>query len=612
MSAELDWAEGGPRSRRYDDIYFSRDGLAESRAVFLDGCGLPWGWAGRERFTVAELGFGTGLNIAALLQLWRRTRAPGTHLSIFSVEAHPLARDEAARALEVWRPELAEAADALLAAWPDGRRGFHRMDLGAHAATLDLYVGEVGDALACWSGPADAWFLDGFAPAKNPQMWRDEVLAAIGRLSAPGARLATFTVAGHVRRGLASSGFAVEKRPGFGAKRERLEAHLPALGASTQLAPQPIGPRPVRSVAIIGGGIAGAALARAFDRQGVACTLIEAGHVGAGASGNPAALVTPRFDAGFGPAAELHAQAFARATALYRSEAPHAVIATGALQLGGAARDAARFARLSGWDGFPPDRLQPVEPAAVPGRLDEDEGQASALSIADALVVEPSVILEAWLRSARWVQGVVATLEPRPGGWACHDGSGAVLAEAEAVCVAAGFQIPALLAQTDLRPVRGQAEFTQARVFTGEAAAWGAYAIPTREGGVLFGASHVRGDTGQDLRPAEAAANLEALRRRRPALAARVEALPPDRLRSRAGVRAATPDHLPLAGEANGSGLYVLGGLGGRGFTLAPLLAEHIAALAVQAPSPVSVELARRLRPQRFAPANPPPAGPLG
>ncbi len=606
MSAELEWTQGGPRSLRYGDVYFSHsDGLAESRAVFLSGCGLPGAWAGRARFTVAELGFGSGLNIAALLELWRRTRPPGGRLSIFSIEAHPLSREEAARALAVWGDGVEEASAALLAAWPDRRLGFHRLDLDDYAATLDLHIGEVGEALARWSGAADAWFLDGFSPARNPQMWSTEVLAAVAHLSAPGARLASFTVAGHVRRGLAEAGFKVEKRPGFGAKRERLQARL---------APQATPSRPqrrlVRVVAVVGGGIAGAALARAFGRQGVACILIEAARLGAGASGNPAALVTPRFDAGFGPAAELHAQAFARAVDLYRRGTPGSVIAEGALQLG-PERDVARFAKLAAWPGFPPGRLEPLAVDDAAARLGEARAGPAALSIADALVVDPAVILGAWTGAARRVDGRVAAVEPCGTGWLCRDAFGAVLAEADAVCLAAGFDTAALLPSGGLRSIRGQAEFTQADVFTGAAAAWGAYAIPLRGGGVLFGASHLRGDASDEIRAAETAANLDALEVRRPLLAGRLRALPSSALRARAAVRAVTPDHLPLAGETAQPGFYVLSGLGGRGYTLAPLLAEHLAALAVHAPSPLSVDLARRLDPARFA-ANPLLARPLG
>ncbi len=419
MSADLEWTQGCPRSLRYGDIYFSRsDGLAESRAVFLEGCGLPHGWSGRARFTVAELGFGTGLNIAALLELWRRTREPGAHLSIFSVEAHPLSRDQAARALGAWRGVLGDAVDALLTLWPEVRTGFQRLDLLAHAATLDVYIGDVGEALARWGGPADAWFLDGFSPALNPQMWTGEVLAAVGRLSTPGARLATFTVAGPVRRGLVAAGFEVEKRPGFGAKRERLEGRLVAQARS----PSSSRRTAVGSVAIVGGGIAAAALVRAFSRQGVACTLIEAEAPGAGASGNPSALVTPRLDAGFGPAADLHAQAFAFAVGLYRRDAPQAIIAEGVLQLGVAARDEARFAKLAAWTGFAEGRLNPMGPADLADWLAEDDtgDNRPALWIADALVVEPALVLRAWLASADHVTGTVVEVEPQGERWACR------------------------------------------------------------------------------------------------------------------------------------------------------------------------------------------------
>ena len=599
MTADLVWTAAGPRSQRYDDVYFSQaDGLAESRLVFLDGCDLPQAWAGRSRFTVAELGFGTGLNIAALLLLWRATRPAGGRLSIFSVEAHLIARDEAARALVGWRDALGDAADALLAAWPDAARGRRRLDLPGWAATLDLHLGEVGEALDRWEGPADAWFLDGFAPSRNPQMWRPQVLTAIGALSAPGARLASFTVAGHVRRGLAAAGFDVQKRAGFGAKRERLVAEAPSAG------PPPIPRAAPRHVAIVGGGIAGASLVRAFHRQGVACTLVEARQAGAGASGNPAALVTPRMDAGFGPAAELHAQAFAYAVAAYRRETAQALVADGALQLADGPQAKDRFTRLADWDGYPPDGLLTLDGAQAAGRLGEPAQAAAALWIADALVVEPMAILSAWLEPARRIAGDVADLEPTARGWRCRDAAGIVLVEADAVCLAAGFDTARLCASPGLRPIRGQADFTETDVGCAAAAAWGGYAIPLRGGGVLFGASHVRGDAGADVRPHESAANLDGLGRQRPRLAARVQTLSQDRLAARAATRATTPDHLPLAGEEGRTGVYVLSGLGGRGFTLAPLLAEHVAALACHAPSPLPIDIGRRLRPARFRSEN--------
>ena len=179
LSPRLVWADdGAPRSGRFGDVYFSReDGLAESRAVFLSGCGLPEAWQGRGRFTVAELGFGAGLNIAALLTLWRAHRPPGGRLQVFTVEGFPLRREAAARALSAW-PELEAAASALLAAWPEPTPGFHRLDLPGFDAVVDVAIGEVERALAQWSGRADAWLLDGFAPAANPAMWSEAVLDA--------------------------------------------------------------------------------------------------------------------------------------------------------------------------------------------------------------------------------------------------------------------------------------------------------------------------------------------------------------------------------------------------------------------------------------------------
>src|SRR5579872_4038365 len=163
------WAEDGtPRSRLFDDIYFSTNGgLAESRAVYLTGCGLPDAWTGRQHFVVAELGFGSGLNVAAVLDLWRRERPPGARLTIFSVEAFPMTAADAARALQAW-PEIAEVAETLVSRWPRRARGFHRIAFDEWDAVLDLAIMDAAEALEAWSGAADAWFLDGFSPTRNP------------------------------------------------------------------------------------------------------------------------------------------------------------------------------------------------------------------------------------------------------------------------------------------------------------------------------------------------------------------------------------------------------------------------------------------------------------
>jgi tRNA 5-methylaminomethyl-2-thiouridine biosynthesis bifunctional protein len=573
--------DGVPRSRLFDDVYFSRDdGLAESRAVFLTGCGLPGRWAGRRQFTVAELGFGTGLNILALLDLWRASAPAGGHLSIFSVEAHPLNAEAAARALSRW-PEIAATADRLLRRWPGRRAGFHRVDFPDLRATLDLAVMEASEALGAWSGPADAWFLDGFAPARNPEMWSDSLMALVARRSAPGARAATYTVAGQVRRGLAAAGFEVERQPGFGRKRERLEARL--AGAAAE------GPPASPEVAIIGAGVAGASLARAFAALGLPARLFDAERPGAGASGNPAALVMPGLDAGLGPAAQLHAAAFARATALY-DEVPGAVIARGALQLEGQARDGPRFAAVAASALFEPGALAPLSAEETPRRLGEPA--PPGLDLRQALVIEPASVVAAWAPEVHTAR--IGGLVRDEGVWRLLDGAGREVARSDLVCLAMGADLGALWPEAPLTPVRGQLSWTDAAAAP-VAVAWGGYVAPTRTG-LLFGATHDRGDRGADWRAGDDARNLAELTKRLPGLAARV---PGRAVRGRASVRAATPDSLPLVGSP-APGLWVLGGLGSRGFTLAPLMAEHLAALAVGAPSPLPARLARLVDPDRF------------
>lgn len=543
-------------SRRFGDVYASRaGGLAQSRAVFLAGCGLPERWAGRRRFTVAELGFGTGLNMLALLQLWAQHRPAGATLHLFSVEGFPLSRADAALALAAF-PELAGLAETLLAQWPAQRHGWHRVDFPALGATLDLALADVGPALAGWNGRADAWFLDGFSPAKNPAMWTDEVLALVGARTAPGGRAATWSAAGAVRRGLGAAGFQVERVPGFTGKRERIEARFPGESAEPSRS----------SIAIVGAGIAGASLARALRALGLQPRQFAEGPM---ASGNPAALVSPRLAAGSAAAARLHAQAFLRSVALVRREAPGAIIAEGAQRLlkpGEVERAEATIA--SGL--FPPGSL----------RL---EGQV--LHMADALTLSPERLRAAWLGDVEPCAAEAPRRTPE-GWWLGAEGP------FDTVVIAAGYASAAL---TGLRltPIRGQIT-TAAIPPDAPPTSWGGYLIPTDEG-LLFGATHNRASDDPAIRAEDQATNLAGLARAMPELAARLATEP---LGAAAGIRAAAGDHQPHAG-ALGEGLFTLTGLGGRGFTLAPLLAEHVAVLLAGTASPLEAASARIVDPLR-------------
>lgn len=239
QGASLSWnQQGTPVSQQFDDVYFSnQDGLAETRHVFLQGNGLPQRWRepGRPDFTVAETGFGTGLNFLTLWQAHQAFRRAHPdqgppRLHFISFEKYPLCRDDLRAAHAAW-PELAELSEQLYAVWPDALPGCHRLHPAPHI-TLDLWFGDVNALLPQLPdglhGHVDAWFLDGFAPAKNPDMWTQALFDTMLRLARPGATFATFTAAGFVRRGLIQAGFEVSKVKGFGQKRECLAGRRPA------------------------------------------------------------------------------------------------------------------------------------------------------------------------------------------------------------------------------------------------------------------------------------------------------------------------------------------------------------------------------------------------
>ncbi|MDN3557537.1 tRNA (5-methylaminomethyl-2-thiouridine)(34)-methyltransferase MnmD, partial [Halomonas maura] len=255
--AHLDWrrddsGETAPHSTAFDDVYFSRhDGRAETEHVFLAANRLPErfaAWRESRPFVIGETGFGTGLNMLCAWASFAANAPAGARLHLVSTEKYPLARDDLARALAAW-PDLAARAAVLIAQWPEPVAGVHRLWLDERV-TLDLHLGDTVERLRLLDGRVDAWFLDGFAPAKNPEMWRPELFAAMAARSRPGASFATFTCAGVVKRGLAAAGFAWRKVSGFGRKREMLAGEIAEPPADTRRRAtpwfSPPAPRPAR------------------------------------------------------------------------------------------------------------------------------------------------------------------------------------------------------------------------------------------------------------------------------------------------------------------------------------------------------------------------------
>ncbi len=295
------------RSDQFDDVYFSiHDGLAEARHVFLAGNQLPDAWHGKDDFVILETGFGTGLNFLAVWESFELTAKSKQHLHYISFEKHPLSIAEIKQALLNW-PELSQKLDVLLQHYPLRIGGWHRLDLTPQIH-LTLIFDDVNNAIPELDACVDAIFLDGFSPAKNPDMWSDTVFENLKRLCHSKTTVATFSAARLVREGLHLAGFNVEKAKGFGHKRDMITGH-----STSQVLAKHYN-RSQKSIAIIGAGLSGAALAYVLHKQGHKVRVLEAAHtLATGASGNPLGLYNPRFTANRGPEAEFYMSAFANA-----------------------------------------------------------------------------------------------------------------------------------------------------------------------------------------------------------------------------------------------------------------------------------------------------------
>ncbi len=295
--AILEIIDQTPYSSIYQDIYFSREnGLEESRHVFLRGNDLPARWVDRPVFTIAETGFGTGLNFLATWQLWRRHSGAHTRLHYISLEKHPLDVKTLGSCHALF-PELDSLSMLLCEQWPGTLTGFHRCFLDDARVTLTLCHGEAHQVLSELVAKVDCWYLDGFSPTRNPCMWSKPVFREIARLSDSGTTIATFTVASLVRQSLLDNGFHVRKVPGYGRKREMLTAVMESRLNIRTREPWYFPERPdlpSKTATVVGAGIAGAQSAYHLARRGWQVTVLEQeSSVAMQASGNPAAVYSP-------------------------------------------------------------------------------------------------------------------------------------------------------------------------------------------------------------------------------------------------------------------------------------------------------------------------------
>lgn len=623
---ELD-DDGALRSRDYGDVYFQpADGPAESTHVFLDANDLADRFHALDAggaFTIGELGFGTGLNFLLAWELFRKAAPEGARLHFVSFEKHPVAPEDLPAIHAHW-PELAELSGALRNACPQMLPGMHRLSFDHGRVTLSLCFGDVAELLPETRARVDAWFLDGFAPAKNEDMWAETLFAQIARRTAENGTAATFSVASHVRRGLRAAGFDIEKIPGYGRKREMLAAKLAnapkrAVGAEDGLYACPYAPG-VKTAIVIGAGVAGCATAYALSRQGVAVTVIDrADAPGAETSGNPAGAVYPKLSAAPSPQGDFYRHAFAHAVRLFAELGPEVFEPCGVLHLDTDADAAARHAKIADTLGLPEDfvrHLDASEASAIAGIALETGG----LFYPGGGRVRPPALCRALLDGGENIEtrfGVCVTDVRRDGdAWRALDESGAVIAAADVTVIAAGHGLGAF-GQLDgfaFETLRGQVTFLPADDASRNlktVLCHDGYIPPALDGVHHMGATFEKSPPGDPaLRAEDHAENLEKLARNVPALAATARLR--DDLSGRVGWRVAAPDRLPLVGPAPvfadmargeaafHDGLYLAAAFGSHGMTTAPLAGELIAAMITGAPLPLPDATLRHILPARF------------
>jgi tRNA 5-methylaminomethyl-2-thiouridine biosynthesis bifunctional protein len=647
--ADITWDDDcTPRSREFDDVYFHDTGaIEESEYVFLRGNDLAQRWknGGDSQFTIVETGFGAGLNFLMCWQAWREQAPSSARLHYISVEKYPLRLHELGQAHTAW-PSLQSLSEELLSNYPAPLPGRHRILLDGGRLTLDLVLDDACQALDQLQElpglHVQAWFLDGFSPARNPQMWTQKLYDSMARLSQADTTFATFTAAGHVRRGLEAAGFRTTKETGFGPKREMLRGQFHGLEQSYQphQTPWHIGPTVTsrgRSAMVIGAGLAGSTCASALAKRGWSVTVLDAGDIAGAASGNSQGILYTRLSHRPSELNDFSLHSYAFATRYYQ-----ALTHSGALEAG---QDIDWCGALHLMDDLTQEHplwstikslpeLVRVLDADGARRLSGLSQCPGGLFFPTAGWVHPPAVCRALLSHPNITflgQSSVASLEQEQDCWLALAANGEILARSDIAVITTGASTQSWpqLEWLPLQLIRGQVSHLPS---SGEleglrtVICHDGYLPPARNGEHCIGATFDIGETDTSLREADHIANLTRLGRALPGLTKSMQPAARAPNSGRVGIRTASPDYIPIVGPVpeyaafcedyaglrrnarqiihkQGSylrGLYVSTGHGSRGLTSTPLASELLASQICGETWPVDSRLCRALAPARF------------
>lgn len=639
VPAQVDWHDGSPFSTTFGDIYFQADSVAESQHVFLKHNRLPESWQDKLLFTIAETGFGTGLNFLLTAQTFLQTTGSKQQLQFISIEKHPLRAEDLRLALAKY-PEFLQLAADLLAQYPPALPGFHRLNLANGRIQLTLIFDDVLAALGQLFYPIDAWYLDGFAPQKNPDMWHETLFTQMARLSKPKATFATFTAAGSVRRGLIAAGFIVQKIKGFGRKREMLSGHFAASTVPTssvkKWAALPQTATPVQRVAIIGGGLAGCACAYRLLQAGYEVLLLEQeSTVAAGASGNPAGLLMPQLSADYNSRDAFYTNGFWRTRQFIVNSmslvAGKDYALQGLAQLCCLPRVAAWCQKLQAQRQLPPEVVTYLSAVEVSAHL-EMTTPFPGLFYPQAGWVKPARLCQAFLSEHQAPERLQIKTDIIITGL-LHNGQSWELTgekhqtfSADAVIIATGVGIQQF-PYTQAYPVYtspGQlSQFSVCQQHPAYPVTAETYAIPLPDQSLLIGATYRKERDFLAPTLEDHQKNIQGLKQGLPELAQQLAA---DQAVAHIACRPTTLDHLPLVGPvadcshfqsqfvqlAQGGNplkapnasyypnLYLCSGFGSKGLSACLLSADIIAGYIQQSPLPIPLFLYNSIHTSRF------------